>query len=327
MEAKNPYRLSFCIPTYNRPKEFKRLFESLMLQVTPEVEVVIRDDSTDTTTEQCVKSHPLFPSQIQYYHGEKIGIDRANLFIASHATGEYVWWFGDDDVLFPGAIEKVLHCIKTNANLSFIFVNFRAEGSISPGVNIGESRLLRDGNEFLEKVNLNMTLLSTGVFRRTDALPAMPLGEKHVGTAFGSQPLLLEALSCGGGVYYIAEPLFLNYPSILVAGQNLFYDGVITFGIAYCNILNDFKKKIPYRTRRIFLGINFGHLWRGLVIGWLMRETPAPRKRLKELFPYYWSYPGFWVATLIFLLPKKVALLGYRLFKVFVKHSYRRPNG
>lgn len=326
MEAKNFYQLSFCIPTYNRPEEFKRLFESLIPQITPEVEIVIRDDSTDMKTEELVKSHPLFPSQIQYYHGEKIGIDRANLFIATHARGEYVWWFGDDDVLFSNAIEKVLRCIKENKNLSYLFVNFLSDGSSAPGVLAGESRLFRDGNEFLEKVNLNITLLSTGVFRRVDALPALPLGEKHVGTAFGSQPLLLEALSCGGGVYYIAEPLFLNYPSILVPGQNLFYDGVITFGIAYSNILNDFKKKIPARTRRTFLGINFGHLWRGLVIGWLMRGTPAPRKRLKELFPHYWSYPGFWLATFVFLLPKKLVFMGYKFFKLFVKHSYRRPK-
>ena len=37
-------KLSLCIPTYNRPQEFKRMLSKVLPQVTDDVEIVIRDD-------------------------------------------------------------------------------------------------------------------------------------------------------------------------------------------------------------------------------------------------------------------------------------------
>jgi len=40
----NQILLSICVPTYNRPVQFKRMLTGLMPQLTKEIELVIRDE-------------------------------------------------------------------------------------------------------------------------------------------------------------------------------------------------------------------------------------------------------------------------------------------
>ena len=98
--------LSICIATYNQPQEMTSLLSSLEKQVTPEVEVVIRDDSPNEETRKIIEQYQKsFP--IRYIKGEKIGLDRVIIDITKKATGKYVWWFGDDE-LVDGAVEYIL---------------------------------------------------------------------------------------------------------------------------------------------------------------------------------------------------------------------------
>ena len=110
---KEDFLLSFCIPTCNRPEELSWLLTTLLPQLTDDVELFIKDDSVDNKSEDLVKEMLLDSNvNFRYFHGEKEGIDEANIFIAEHARGKFVWWFGDDDELLPGALERVLSAIK-----------------------------------------------------------------------------------------------------------------------------------------------------------------------------------------------------------------------
>ena len=44
--------LSICIPTFNRPKAFKRFLSRLLPQIDSRVEIVIRDDSPNDDTKK-----------------------------------------------------------------------------------------------------------------------------------------------------------------------------------------------------------------------------------------------------------------------------------
>ena len=46
----NSIKLSLCIPTYNRPEEFKRMLSGVLPQLNNQVEVVVRDDSQTPET-------------------------------------------------------------------------------------------------------------------------------------------------------------------------------------------------------------------------------------------------------------------------------------
>lgn len=321
------FLLSFCIPTLNRPNEMRVLLTSLIPQLTSETELLIKDDSTSDETEFLVKT--LLENtniSFRYFRGKKEGIDPANIFIAENARGKFVWWFGDDDELLPNAIARALAAINANPNLGFIWINFLVGGI--PGLSArkqGPDKILKTGDAFLEDVGIDMTLLSTGIFRREAALPALPIAKKYVGSHFASQPLIFEAVSSGKETLVILEPYIVNHPTILAKGQGLFWDGVKTMGVAYFDILMEFKNKFSRRAIRKVLARNFGHIWRGLIIGWIRRDTEAPRRRIFELLRY-WTYPEFYPAIFLFLLPKFLVATLLSLYKLVCKKSYL-PQG
>jgi len=146
-------KLSLCIPTLNRGHLISETLESIVGQVTPEVEVVIVDGgSTDNTAEIVGRFQRRFPfirycrpdvenerlnPQAPSNGGFDIDCDRA----VQKATGEYCWLFTDDDILKPGAIRVVLNAILRGYQV--IIVNAEVRSS--------------DLSEVLEPARLKMT--------------------------------------------------------------------------------------------------------------------------------------------------------------------------
>lgn len=121
--------LSICIPTYNRAPLLRVMLEALLPQVAAAgdaVEVCLSDNaSTDETPEvihQVQALGPLRPSR----NAENLGPIRNFHRVANEmARGEYVWILGDDDLLRPGTVARVLEILRTNADLDAFYVNFR----------------------------------------------------------------------------------------------------------------------------------------------------------------------------------------------------------
>jgi glycosyltransferase involved in cell wall biosynthesis len=115
-------RLSICIATYNRAGYIGETVESIIPQITDEVEIVIADgDSTDATS-SVVKRYVEVCRQIRYIRlPSKGGVDQDYCKAVELAEGEYCWLFPDDDLLKPGAIRAVLNEI--SKGYSLIIVN------------------------------------------------------------------------------------------------------------------------------------------------------------------------------------------------------------
>jgi len=322
-----PPLLTFAVPTYNRPREIERLLGRAVPQLAEfpgEVDVLIKDDSTNDDSEKAARAIlDKYKVPYSYARGKKEGIDPANIYLAQHAKGDFVWWFGDDDELLPGSVAKVLSAIKKHPDAGFIWLNLVIDGGRT-AIPAGEEKLLKSGDEFLENVGIDMTLLSTGIFRREAALPALPIAKKYIGTHFASQPFIFEAVSSGRETVVIAEPCLVNHPTEMVKGQNLFWDGVTTMGVGYYDILLEFRGRFGHRAIRKVLARNFGHIWRGLIIGWIRRDTEPPRRRIGELMRY-WSYGEFYVAAPLFLLPKCAVRALLKMYKLVFKKSYLEP--
>lgn len=105
-------RLSLCIATYNRGKFIRETLESILEQVDGLVEVVVVNgaspDETDDVMTRLLETHP----EIRYYReATNSGVDSDYDKAVGYATGDYCWLFPDDDLLAPGAIERVLRAI------------------------------------------------------------------------------------------------------------------------------------------------------------------------------------------------------------------------
>lgn len=110
--------LSICIATYNRSDFIGETLDSIVPQLTSEVEVVIVDGaSTDNTTEVVAK-YLKDSETINYVRLlQKGGVDQDYCKAVDFAKGEMCWLFTDDDLLLPNAVATVLAELKKGYSL------------------------------------------------------------------------------------------------------------------------------------------------------------------------------------------------------------------
>ncbi|OYW05640.1 MAG: hypothetical protein B7X11_01765 [Acidobacteria bacterium 37-65-4] len=120
--------LTIAVPTYNRAKFLRRLLELLaseMKGLENEVELLVSDNaSTDETEAVCREMGGKLA--LQYHRQERnVGFDHNALWIVENAKGEYLWMFGDDDLLVEGSIGRMLAFLKGLKDpLSCVLANY-----------------------------------------------------------------------------------------------------------------------------------------------------------------------------------------------------------
>jgi abequosyltransferase len=118
-------RLSICISTINRAAFIRETLESIVPQMTDEVELVIVDSSSDSATEAMIPSFEAQGANLRYLRS-KMGFGEAYAKAVELARGEYCWLFTDDDLLKPGAVSAILEA--SRKNYSLIIVNAEVRG-------------------------------------------------------------------------------------------------------------------------------------------------------------------------------------------------------
>ncbi len=115
-------RLSICLATYNRAKYIGETLESIISQVTEEVEIVVVDGASTDDTGIVVERYAETCRQIRYILlASKGGVDQDYCKAVEYAQGEMCWLFPDDDLLKPDAIRTVLN--EAKKGYSLIVVN------------------------------------------------------------------------------------------------------------------------------------------------------------------------------------------------------------
>jgi glycosyltransferase involved in cell wall biosynthesis len=146
-------RLSICIATYNRAEYIGETLESIVPQITDEVEIVIVDGASTDNTSDVVKRYVEVCKQINYIRlPSKGGIDQDFCKTVEYAKGEYCWLFPDDDLLEPGAINAVLKEIVKGYSL--IVVNARVMNKDFSKV-LENKRLQIDANEIYSESEID----------------------------------------------------------------------------------------------------------------------------------------------------------------------------
>lgn len=116
--------LSICIPSYNRARFLPDLLKSIVLEYDEGVEIVICDNgSTDETEEVALSWQENYPRIVYERFEKNVGPDRCFLRSVEMAQGTYAWLMGDDDILEPGALQRVLNELKKCPELQGITVN------------------------------------------------------------------------------------------------------------------------------------------------------------------------------------------------------------
>lgn len=105
--------LTIAIPTFNRSACLKLLLESICSQIAidivPRLEVLVFDNCSGDDTPAVVQGFLPGREYLRYIRNEQdIGADKNFIKAFFAARGKYVWIIGDDELLFDGAIRRVL---------------------------------------------------------------------------------------------------------------------------------------------------------------------------------------------------------------------------
>jgi glycosyltransferase involved in cell wall biosynthesis len=106
--------LTMAIPTWNRAAELEGLLTVLLgeLHGKPEVELLVSDNASTDGTPELLSDYQLRGLEMRRLRNESnIGADRNILQCFEEARGKYVWIFGDDDLLAPGSVARVLRTL------------------------------------------------------------------------------------------------------------------------------------------------------------------------------------------------------------------------
>jgi glycosyltransferase involved in cell wall biosynthesis len=125
---KNIPFLTIAIPTYNRAEKLNALLSRIktMLESSPlllqSVGVVVSDNASTDHTLSILKNYKSENINYSYFiQSKNLGLDRNMLFLYQQVKTEYIWYFSDDDILFPGAIERVLNALINEAPTALLF--------------------------------------------------------------------------------------------------------------------------------------------------------------------------------------------------------------
>lgn len=121
--------LSICVPTYNRAHLLRIMLQALLPQAKEHegvVEVIVSDNaSPDDTSKIAEESRSLGP--VRYSRNERNLNFVGNIvkLTTELARGQYVWLIGDDELMLPGALSKVVSTLAANQDAYAFYVNFQ----------------------------------------------------------------------------------------------------------------------------------------------------------------------------------------------------------
>lgn len=206
-------RLSICIATYNRAAFIAETLNSILGQMTREVELVVVDGASPDNTPDVVADLAARHPALRYYREQvNSGVDGDYDKAVGYAQGEYCWLMTDDDVLIPGAVQRVLSALATRPPLVVVNAEVRNVDLTvtlkSPRLDVYED-IEYDANraeDFFARAATYLSFIGGVVIRRElwlarDRKSYYGTQFIHLGVLFQSPPI--------GAAKVVAQPLIM----------------------------------------------------------------------------------------------------------------------
>jgi len=289
--------LTIAIPTYNRSTCLAQLLEALLPQLIDEsrVELMISDNSSEDDTPAIIKSFQGKGLKLTYRRNDtNIGSDANFLQCFEKASGKYMWLVGDDDIILPGALSRILPVLEAKeyalvylCPYSFRF-DYIAERKTDKLGRFAQS--MPNGLPFIRKVGTTIAFISAMIINKDRfAAARQPDMKSLVGSNLMHLGWLLPALGTGGTSLVVWERLVAAR-----AGNSGGWGICRVFGDSLTKVLKitlagneDIAAEVINRTLRN---------WFPLMIMEMRRATAGAmnnedfRKSLEPLFNRNWRY-------------------------------------
>src|SRR5258708_7388899 len=163
--------LTIAVPTYNRSSFLNELLSCLFEQCMSDrrIELLVSDNASTDETPAIVAGYVDRRLQIRYLRNlSNIGADANFMQCFEKAKGKYVWLIGDDDIVVPGAIGKIVLYLQAS-EYSLVYVNSYCFEGVTPPKRIGSSRpprVISDAHIFVRTIYINFTFVSGNIINK-----------------------------------------------------------------------------------------------------------------------------------------------------------------
>lgn len=170
-------KISVCIPAYNRSDVLGELLDSIIAQDYKFFDIVIVEDCSpqrNKIAEIVSKYQKKHPDLIQFFENEKnLGYDGNLRNLFEKATGEYCFFMGNDDLMYPNALSNVAKALESHDNIGVLLRSY-ASFAGTPD-NIVQTFRYFDRKIFFPAGAPTITT----VYRRSVVIPGMVINRKE----------------------------------------------------------------------------------------------------------------------------------------------------
>ena len=270
--------LTIAIPTYSRAHFLEGLLEGLFDQLVVEtrVELLISDNASTDNTQSLISSFRARGLAIRSIRNEtNLGADRNILQCYLQASGTYVWVFSDDDLILPGAVERVLGVLAPGIYdvVALNARNYQEDGTQYAAEKYSSSdRELRRPEELARRVHVFFTFISGIILHkaRVSAMPHQPF-ESLIDTNLVQLGPVYSALNCHRRSLLVREPLIAAR-----GNSNVGYALYRVFGTQFERITSDWVES-PAVRRAILNGTI-----RKFLPDWIMKSRESRASSVSE---------------------------------------------
>jgi abequosyltransferase len=200
--------ISVCIPAYNRAGVLPALLDSILSQDFDDFDIVIAEDSSperQAIAATVAEYQQRFGYKVKYHeNSQTLGYDGNLRRLIELASGEYVLFMGNDDLLAPGALAAVGKAVSEHENVGVVLRSY-ASFIESPSVPhqvfryFDSDRFFPPGPGAVTTFFRRSVFISGMVVRRESALACATA--RFDGTLLYQQHLVGQILARENGVY------------------------------------------------------------------------------------------------------------------------------
>ncbi len=200
--------ISVCIPAYNRASVLPALLDSILGQDFADFDIVLAEDCSPerkAIAEVAVRYQAQQPGKISYHENpQTLGYDGNLRRLIELATGDYVLFMGNDDLLAPDALAAVAAAVTERQDVGVVLRSY-ASFTDDPGQPhqifryFDVDRAFPPGPDTIVTFFRRSVFISGMVFKRSSSLACATA--KFDGTLLYQQHLTGQALAGESGVY------------------------------------------------------------------------------------------------------------------------------
>ncbi len=190
MEKSKPL-VSICVPVFNGEKYLIEALQSAVEQDYVNIEVIISDDQSSDNSMQIIQDFiPKFKCNVKVLCHQRSGLANNLNFLLENASGKYIKYLFQDDLLYPSCISRMVDFAESKKNIGLVFS--------SRDIICSEAELFKRASEIS---NLHFHLkINSGILTREEFFGNPSLGNIVNPIGEPTNVLLLKsaAISAGG---------------------------------------------------------------------------------------------------------------------------------